>query len=244
MAHILNLMMPMWVPDVLRRCAGATIPSMRHLDMRARLPHLAKLGLKPGVIIDVGAARGNWARMAAKIWPDARIFGVGPNENRVGMLEQTKRDLGRFDYWRGFLGPEGRTVKYADRDVQTSLLDANANHQGLAIAEMVTLDQLVEQFKLPAPGLIKLDVQGFELEVLKGASKALRDCQAVLMEVSFFQLFPQMPTVDEVIRFMTASGFAWYDVTGIYRREHDDALRQMDLMFLRSDHALRNSNAM
>lgn len=207
-----------------------------------RLRHMARLGFSPRVVLDVGAARGEWLRLAALIWPQATIIGIEPNEREVPLLERAKAELPRFDYWRGFLGRQSRTVQYADKNTQTSVLDADSNQSGQQSADMMRLDDLLAQRQWPMPDFIKLDVQGYELEVLSGGEKAMAGCQAILTEVSFYRFFGQVPTADEVIEFLKARGFAWYDVMGIMRRGSDDALAQMDFMFLKTDHPLRADN--
>ena len=235
--HLLNRILPMSLRRQLRQAALRTIPSMRHLDMRLRLAHMARLGFVPKMIVDVGAAQGHWTRMAARIWPAARIFGVDPNASNIPSLEQTKRDLPQFDYLRAFLGPEQRLVRYHDSGDQTSLYEppqAAASDE----APMVTLDGLLPQ--LPrAPDFLKLDVQGFELEVLKGGTRAMESCEAALLEVNFLPLFDGTPLAADVFEFMRDRGLECYDVMGIYRRPEDDALGQLDLLFLRARHALR-----
>ena len=243
MSHILNRILPARLRTQLRSVALCTIPTMRHLDMERRLRHMRSLGFEPKSILDVGAATGEWSRMVAKIWPGARILGIEPNQRNAARLKEVRTQLPAFEYWQGFLGPERGTVTYSDRAAQTSLLDADANAAGDSTAEMATLDELLHQRGFPAPDLIKLDVQGYELAVLNGAAEALRHCQAVLAEVSYFRFFAGMPTADEVIDYLKQRGFAWYDVMGIYRRPSDDALAQMDLMFVQQDHALRSCSA-
>lgn len=244
MTHILNRLLPASVKNLLRNAALATIPTMRHLDMQRRLSHMRALGFMPTSILDVGAASGLWSRMVAKIWPEARILGVEPNARNVPSLEEAGRQLPSFEYWRGFLGEGRKTVAYSDRAAQTSLLDATANAAADASADMITLDELLRQRQFPGPDFIKLDVQGYELAVLSGGPEALTRCQAVLMEVSHMRFFDGMPTADEAIDYMRERGFAWYDVMGIYRRPSDDALAQLDLMFVRQDHPLRRSRDM
>jgi FkbM family methyltransferase len=219
---------------------------MRHLDMPRRLAHLKALGFSPRVIFDVGAATGDWAHLAARIWPDARVVGFEPNASNTADLERCRRELPHFDFRTCFLGPERRTVEYKDRGTQTSLygLDGfDAADAGVQTrAEMASIDGLVASGEVPSPELIKIDVQGFELDVLRGAEQVLAgQCQAVLAEVNFYKSHPQMPTADEVIAFMRERGFAWYDTAGLLRRPLDDALWQMDLLFVRRDHALRSS---
>lgn len=219
---------------------------MRHLDMPRRLAHFKAIGFAPRVIYDVGAAAGDWARLAAGIWPDAEIVGFEPNGSNAPDLERCRADLPHFDFRTCFLGAERRNVEYTDRGTQTSLygLDGfTAADQGTpARADMATIDALVEAGDAPRPDLIKIDVQGFELDVLRGAERVLADgCQAVLVEVNFYKSHPQIPTADEVIDFLRGRGFAWYDTASMLRRPLDDALWQMDLLFVRRDHPLRAS---
>jgi FkbM family methyltransferase len=216
--------------------AVASVPSMRHLDMRKRLEHMAALGFRPGSIVDVGAARGAWSRMAARIWPDAHIVGFEPNRSNEENLERTRHELPHFDYHHCFLGAEERSVVYLDRGPQTSLYSAEA---GRETAEMRTLDACFEQGLFEQPQLLKLDVQGYELEVLKGGSRVLDGCEGVLAEVSLYRFHPEAPTVDEVIAFLGERDFALYDTMGLLRLPEDDALGQLDLMFVRSGHPLR-----
>lgn len=216
-------------------------PSMRHLDMPMRLAHLSKLGFDPAVIFDVGAAHGSWAREVAGIWPKAKIFGFEPNLSEVPSLKATQRDLPQFQFRRCFLGPERGVVKYEPAGTRTSLIDECADGTGSAEAPMEVLDELIAGGELPVPQFVKLDVQGFELQVLAGARRLLEQTQAVMLEVAMYDSDRSVPTAAEVIAFMTSRHFAWYDVAGIVRRPKDDALWQMDLLFLKADHALRSS---
>lgn len=242
MSHLLNKIVPMPLKVLLRRAADGLIPSLRHLDMGKRMKRLHELGVAPQVIFDVGAARGEWAQFAHKLWPTARIVGVEPNERNVPLLDKLKREMPQFDYRRAFLGPERKVVKYVERDTQTSLVD-NAGVSGTANAEapMTTLDDLADEVGA-APQLLKMDVQGFELEVLKGAARSLPAVQVVLLEVSFIRFGPAMPIMHEVIAFMAERGFVPYDVAGIYRRPEDDALAQMDFMFVPEKSPLREDS--
>jgi FkbM family methyltransferase len=213
---------------------------MRHLDMGKRLEHMARLGFRPQAILDVGAARGEWSRMAARIWPHAQLIGFEPNRSNEGELERTRRELPQFEYHRCFLGARPGHVTYADRGAQTSLYGDAA---GSSDAEMRTLDACLAEGLFPQPQLLKLDVQGYELEVLEGGQRVLSGCEAVLAEVSFFRFHPEMPTADDVIAYLKERDFVVYDTMGLLRLAEDDALGQMDFMFLRADHRLRGRRA-
>jgi FkbM family methyltransferase len=239
--HILNRLLPMRLRTWSREFAKRLIPSMRHLDMPMRMENLRSVGFDPKVVYDIGCASGEWAQMAAKLWPAAQIYGFEPNQTERENLEAVKRQLAHFEFFQSFLGPEAGTVTYVNRGHQTSLLDDTAkppDSSAVVKAPVRVLDQMIQQGEIRPPDFMKLDVQGFELDVLRGGERALAHAQAVLLEVSFRPLGPNCPLAHDVIAFMTNRNMIVYDVMGILRRQSDDALFQMDLLFVKKDHPL------
>lgn len=235
---VLNAILPMFLRHLLKRFAMLFIPSLRHLDMRFRLECLQRLGFEPSVILDVGMARGDWTKLAADIWPDARIHGFEPNSAWHSQLESLCAQSKQLSFSKCFLGAESKEAHYVDRGTQTSLYYQRQEGQDLQIADVMTLDDLVTGCAVPQPDFIKMDVQGNELNVIKGAHKTLSNCEAALMEVSFLEFLPGVPLVSDIVIAMGEEGFAWYDVAGILRRSADDALFQMDVLFVRTDSPL------
>lgn len=87
------------------------------------------------------------------------------------------------------------------------------------------------------PNLLKVDVQGFELHVLRGAGDRLRDFEVVILEVSIIRIGP-VPIFAEVLEFMAQRGFRLYDFLPMYYRPLDGALWQGDAFFVREDSRL------
>jgi FkbM family methyltransferase len=240
----LNTVLPVQLRIVLRKAVTPFVPSLRHLDMPLRLRRLRDLGFEPKSIVDVGAGSGDWARMVTGIWPAAKVFGLEPNESERPNLEAFRRESPKFDYLLGFAGPERKSIRYSPTGHQTTLTGTDAaapeDDKASATGEVYRIDDLVSEGRIDAPQFLKADVQGYELEVLRGATHCLAtSVEVVLLEVSMFRFEPSVVLADEVIAFMHEAGFAWYDVAGILRRDEDDALGQMDLLFVRRDHPLR-----
>ena len=152
-------------------------------------------------------------------------------------LEATKAKLPDFTYQRCLLGATLGEVEYVDGRDETSLYDRAAVGPKVS-APMLTLDSLLAREVIPPPSFMKLDVQGYELEILKGGQRALGAAQAVLLEVNVYHLSPEMPVVLDVLNYMDANGFFWFDILGLLRRSADDAMSHMDFLFLRRDHPL------
>jgi hypothetical protein len=93
----------------------------------------------------------------------------------------------------------------------------------------VSLDYLVKEAQLPGPVLIKIDVDGGEISVLKGAAWLLEQklAQYVVIESTIFG-----HQIHEIINFMTKYGFVLYDILEPLYRPLDNALWQVDLSFV------------
>jgi len=99
--------------------------------------------------------------------------------------------------------------------------------------EVRTLDSFVDDLKLQPALFMKADVQGYELEVLKGAARCLELAELLLIEVSFRRLYDGCPLAHDVIAFLGARGFRVYDICSFLQRASDNELLQCDLVFAR-----------
>ncbi len=82
--------------------------------------------------------------------------------------------------------------------------------------EIHLLDEIYENERLPPPDLIKIDVQGFELSVLKGGQKTLQKTAYLVIELSLRQFYKDQPSLWQILRFleennfvMVSRGFEW-----------------------------------
>jgi hypothetical protein len=105
---------------------------------------------------------------------------------------------------------------------------------------MQTIDEVVSSKTAAVPDFLKLDVQGYELEVLKGAQDTLPRVSAVLAEVNLIDIHKGAPLLDELVLFMRDMGFVTYDICGLARRPLDSALWQADFIFVPLNSFLRS----
>jgi len=188
---------------------------------------------RPGGIIDVGANVGDWARSAAEIF-DCPIHLIEAQPE----LEEQLRETG-FPYTIALLGPEAReAVAFHLSGTGSSVLEENtAFEKSETVLPMRKLDDIGLNHQ--AALLIKLDVQGFELQVLDGAPETLKRTEVILSEVSLLPYNKDAPLMHEVVAYLAQRDFLPYDICGGWRRETDDALAQTDIIFVRRDSDLR-----
>ncbi len=138
------------------------------------------------------------------------------------------------------LGPRvAESVGFYQSDTASSVLqDTNHDHPPSTTFPMTTLDALIRQRNFVAPDFIKLDVQGYEIEILKGAQQTLESAEVVQMEVNLIPIYKDAPLAHDAVRYMADRGFRVYDVGTFFRRPYDKALWQMDVFFVRSSSPL------
>jgi FkbM family methyltransferase len=160
-------------------------------------------------------------------------------------LHNTVREIGsRSEYFLHLLGPEEKdAVTFYRPEAGTTgssiLPELTLFEKEAFTLPMDTLDRLTDAAALQSPLLLKLDVQGFELEVLKGGSRTLRLSEVVMMEASLLPYNEGAPLFAEVVAFMNAEGFVTFDFCGQLRRQSDHVLFQTDIVFVRRESDLR-----
>lgn len=186
-----------------------------HIDSLELLELLS--GNPPAVIYDIGANVGTWTLLAKAVFPSSEIHAFEPLPGHVKQFNQSTERIDRVVLHEIGLGSNtGSAVMnvtdFSDASSFLPLSDSGRRHWDLGNVSETSvpihrLDDWIRAHGLPNPNLIKLDVQGFELEVLKGATNALARSSAVLTEVSFFEIYEGQCLFHEVTRFLSDSGF-------------------------------------
>jgi FkbM family methyltransferase len=133
-------------------------------------------------ILDVGANAGIFTHLLWSLKPDARIFAFEPlprmNQKIQVWQQRTKANLTLFQ--RAVSDRSGTATFCADaeNDTSASLQISGDQRKGFEV-QTVTLDSAVPELPI---FLIKIDVEGFEPEVLEGATKTLANTRFLLIE--------------------------------------------------------------
>ena len=219
--------------------------SFPRAGMRGALHQLSSLGFQPGTIIDAGVA--TQTRELYDEFKSARILLIEPLAEFEPFLRQI---CGAYNaqYVLAAAGqaPGSATFNVHADKVSSSLLKEveGASVDGTPrTVPVVSIDQQCAEKNLPGPYLIKLDVQGAELQVLAGAARTLAQTEAVMLEVNLFATMIGGPQLYDIINTMKMSGFVVYDMYPILYRPLDNALAQVDMVFVRENGPFRQSHA-
>lgn len=237
-------MLKEWANKALGKIGYRVTAKGRRLHLHDACTHLFKNGVRPGTVIDIGVAWGTPELYEA--FPQSKLLLVEPNADWRGTLERLlKNREGSFEICAA--GQQEGTLEFniwedapgSSSQFAGQLAD-NAKRR-VVVVPMKRLDDLCTLHACTGPYLIKIDVQGAELQVLKGADAILPETTAVIIESSLFG-HGEVPEVHDVMAFMHDRGFAIYDVVGANYRPLDQALAQVDLVFVKAAGTLRTNH--
>uniref|UniRef100_A0A7S4Q4K7 Methyltransferase FkbM domain-containing protein n=1 Tax=Alexandrium monilatum TaxID=311494 RepID=A0A7S4Q4K7_9DINO len=197
-----------------------------------------RLGFKPRTVLDVGAHVGEWSRAARRIFPEAAFLLVEADPRHAPKLAETGLP---FDI--ALLAARGNetvtfhTTRYWITTGASMFRERTAFYSDPQLSRPVpmrthTLDELA--FRRLGPeccDLLKLDVQGAEIEVLRGASRALHTAQLVLLEAAILPYNEGAPRFSELVAFMAAAGFEVVDVVDAMHCEDAERVLHFDVLF-------------
>ena len=200
-------------------------------------------GLDCRTVVDIGANRGQFALVARQCHPQAGIISFEPLPAAAARFCAVFADDDRVTLHEVAIGPVrgNATIHLSRRDDSSSLLPITATQVSLfpGTAEVATATVRVAPLRefilvpdiLP-PALLKLDVQGFELEALRGCEEMLGQFACVYAECSFMELYAGQALADEVIAWLRERGF---ELRGVHNMEYDRGGRsiQADFLFAR-----------
>lgn len=191
------------------------------------------------VIYDIGAHVGTWSLLAKAVFPCAEIHAFEPLLQHRSEFLMSFADVKDATLHSVALGSSnGSATFHITNSVSSSSvlpLAAASDHFGLKEVSQAPVglrrldDYRIEQ-RLKLPDMIKLDVQGYELEALKGAKQCLQAAKAVIMEVSFVEIYQGQPLFDDVVRYMADEGFRLHALSVATQLGH--ALWQTDVLFM------------
>ena len=199
---------------------------------------LRRFGFSPKHIVDIGAHHGSWTRAALQFFPEAHYTLLEP-QDWLRIHIQDLQAAGRNIRWinAGASEISGTLPFYSShRDDSSSFVVASENLLPTTPAKVWSLDDLLVEYCLPVPEMVKIDAEGFDLKVLRGAKTLLGKTDVFLLEAAVLCSYEN--SVAAIIKFMAENDYRLIDVTDINRSPKDNVLWLTELAFLRSGYEL------
>ena len=210
-------------------------------DPKTSFIRLKKLGFEPKTIFDIGVYEGEFSTMVLDVWPNAKVVGFEALPAKIQLLK--KKLLGLNVVIKEAIVGESDSNDisfFADETASSVLYSDEVNTKKSIIKQkMIKLETYIEQEKCSIPNLLKIDTQGYEFNVLKGVEKYLPQIEVVLVELNFIEVYSNVKLAHEVINYLSGFDFVPYDICEIHRRQLDNALFQIDFIFMKKDNKIR-----
>jgi len=196
--------------------------------------------LSCSTVVDIGANSGQFALVARHCFPEAKIISFEP------LSKPCERFRGLFsDDKKVILHPVAvghksgdAIIHVAHQDDSSSMLPITplqatlfpgTKERETQKIQVKTLNEMITSDEIVTPALLKLDVQGYELQALKGCAELLERFDYVYAECSFMELYAGQSLADDVITFLRGYGFRF---KGIYNLKYDSQGRTVQAEFL------------
>jgi FkbM family methyltransferase len=171
-----------------------------------------------GTVLDVGANRGQFALWARERFPTAALHSFEPLAEARSKLTQLLAQDPQVTIYGAAVGSTSGRVKMnvAATDHSSSVLEITTRQAQTfpgthkvteEEVDVVRLDDVFSPGALRPPVLLKIDVQGYELEVLRGAERLLAEVDFALIEASFAEFYRNQPLFDDIVSHLRARGF-------------------------------------
>ena len=216
---------PFNIQDRLRELGSQRLIPRSHVDY---LANLKNEGFEPRVIYDIGACVLHWTNEARRVWDQAEyvvfeamdssefLFKESGLQYHMGVLsDETGKEV---DFYQNDVHPGGNSYYKENEEVNPETVNY-FNESHCRRLKTVTLDAVRRLKNFPMPDMIKMDVQGAELDVLKGAVETLTTVKHVILELQVVEYNKGAPLKDDVIAYMDQQGF---DCLGIFSNNGPD----------------------
>jgi FkbM family methyltransferase len=209
------------------------------------LYRLKQFGINPELVVDAGAYHGLWTKTHSALFSDATWLLIEPQQQFNFIINKNLNSSSiKFIITNDLLYQEDGVeldfymVKSTDIKTGSSIYKENRPKGDLDLESIKvkskTLDTLCEEHELlHKKTFLKLDLQGAELDCLKGSTRLLESTIAILLETNILNYNIGSPVYRDVDNYLHSLGFRLFDIAQIHRLR-DGRLNQLDLIYLLS----------
>jgi FkbM family methyltransferase len=193
-------------------------------------------------IADVGANKGQFSLVARALYPNAHIHAFEPLPQAADRFQSLFRKDSQVTLHQTALGEQAGQFDFhvSAKPDSSSLLPITQRQLDFApntttvttiTVPVIRLDHQLDPRKIQGPALLKLDVQGAELSVLKGADGCVNLFDYILCEVSFERLYQDQPLAHEIVDFLRLKNFVLQSVGYVWKDRQGTPI-QADFLFI------------
>jgi FkbM family methyltransferase len=197
---------------------------------------------RPQSILDIGANEGQFARLIREIFPDAKLYSFEPLGDCFAKVDAYLKEFGPGKAFpvaigaentssrihRSAFSPSSSLLKMGKLHAEEFPQTAETRYEDIQVRR---LDDVASELSIEPPCIVKIDVQGFENQLIEGGRKTLANAHAVVMELSSYELYQDQSTFESVFPEMHSLGYLFRGVIDQMRSPRDGRILQFDALF-------------
>ena len=197
-------------------------------------------------IIDVGAHEGNFMIEIIKKIPNMKVISFEPVKSSFKILNKNSEKYHNWKTYPYALGnmeqkTEINLSDYSEANSFLTITNELINFRpelkiiGKEVIHCKKLDNFFEEIKFcEKPIMLKIDTQGYDLEVLKGAKETLKIIDFLFIEVSTAKVYENQPLFSDIINFVEKENFKVWSVDRLMGNRKTGQTFQVDILFSKS----------
>ena len=189
---------------------------LNNIAANIELENLIK-DLKFETILDVGSNKGQFILLVESLFKNKIVYSFEPIKEilqKQKIFFEYKNNIYFFNIGLGEKS-EKKVFYITNRKDSSSFLKFHKNDiknsdykiDEERIVEIKALDKVISSTQLVRPILLKIDVQGYELNVLKGCSDLLKKTSYIIVEVSENEIYQDQPVANQIIEYLNKRNF-------------------------------------
>jgi FkbM family methyltransferase len=204
-------------------------------------PWLKKLEIS--TVLDIGSNIGQFAISFNSAMPKAKIFSFEPIPECFRELQKNIENIPNITAFNIGLGDFSGDLEFEENEhtMSSSFLKMTSLHKQafphttsskLTKVKVEKLDSFAEKIIINRPLLIKLDVQGYEEQVIKGGENIISQAAIIIVETSFTTLYEEQPLFKDIYDLLKKRGFSYAGSFEDLRDPTSGEILQEDSIFL------------
>lgn len=197
------------------------------------------------ILLDVGGNTGQFAYYTRKAGYQNKIISFEPLSEAYALLTSFAKNDSQWDTVNAAIGDEDGEIEInvSENLQSSSILDMMPEHvesapesayKGKETVAIHKLDSIIDKYSTNLEQtFLKIDTQGFEMNVLKGATNSLKSLKGLQLELSMVELYKGETLFNDMLNYIIEKGFTVYSLEPGFYDKTTGQLLQVDAIFYR-----------